>query len=409
VRRPTVLLLFGAIFASELGWAGVSPLLPSFQDRYALTDVSTSLIVSLAAIGILLVSLPASALTNRFSVRTLTLWSLVALALGNLGVGMSRSFATLLLARVVFGIGLGAIWVTGTAWLHDAAGEDGPRALALTTSVVGIGSLIGPAVTGTLGERYSLGTPFVLLGALVATILVALALDRSPSGRSVEPGAPLREMLHAARTDVLMLSSLVLAFVVGLMWMSVDLLAPLRLADHGFSASRIGIVFSGVSIVFVVASAATSRRAERYATIRLSATWTAVFAACVLVAAVGVGPTPTIAFLLTMGVTTGVMVSLTYPLGVVGAAQGGFNIAVVGALLNLCWAVAGLVGPSIAGTAAQLVDDRVWFLALAAGGFVAAGWMWRRRDAPRELVVSPATGSAGRSVSNPDDRAYPQL
>jgi len=386
-----VLLLFGALFASELGWAGVSPLLPSFQDRYGLTDVTTSLIVSLAAIGILVVSLPASALTNRFSVRTLTLWSLAALAIGNLGVGASRSFAALLLARVVFGAGLGAIWVTGTAWLHDAAGEDGPRALALTTSVVGIGSLVGPAVTGTLGERYSLGTPFVVLGAVVATILVALALLRSPSGRSVDPGPPLREMLRAVRVDVLMLSSLVLSLVVGLMWMSVDLLAPLRLADHGFSASRIGIVFSGVSIVFVVASAATSRRAERYATIRLAATWTAVFAACVLVAAVGVGPTPTIAFLLAMGVTTGVMVSLTYPLGVVGAGQGGFNIAVVGALLNLCWAVSGLVGPSIAGTAAQLVDDRVWFLALAVGASVAAGWMWRRREVRRDATSAIAS------------------
>jgi MFS family permease len=243
--------------------------------------------------------------------------------------------------------------------------------------------------------------PFILLGVVVATILVALMLVRSPSGRSVDPGAPLREMLRAARVDVLMLSSLVLALVVGLMWMSVDLLAPLRLADHGFSASRIGIVFSGVSIVFVVASAVTSRRAERYATIRLSAVWTAAFAVCVLVAVAGAGPTPTIAFLLAMGVTTGVLVSLTYPLGVVGAAQGGFNIAVVGALLNLCWAVSGLVGPSIAGAAAQLLDDRVWFLALAAGGAVAAGWMWRRRNVLQESVADPATGAAARSVPNP--------
>jgi predicted MFS family arabinose efflux permease len=91
LRRATVVLLFGAIFAAELGWAGISPLLPSFQDRYALTDVGTGLIVSVASVGILLVSLPASALTNRFSVRALTLWSLAGLALGDLGVGLSRS------------------------------------------------------------------------------------------------------------------------------------------------------------------------------------------------------------------------------------------------------------------------------------------------------------------------------
>jgi MFS transporter, ACDE family, multidrug resistance protein len=389
LRRATVVLLFGAIFGAELGWAGISPLLPSFQDRYGLTDVGTALIVSVASVGILVVSLPASALTNRFSVRTLTLSSLGALALGNFGVGLSHSYAALLLARLVFGAGLGAIWVTGTAWLHDAAGDSGARALALTTSVVGAGSLIGPALTGSLGERYSLGTPFVLLGAVVAIMLVVLLVLPAPSGRVVEPGPPLREMLRDARADTMMLAALVLTLAVALMWMSAELLAPLRLADHGFTAARIGLVFSCVSVVFVVTSALTSARAERYATIRLSSLWTLAFAACVLIAIVGTSPAPTIVFLLAMGLTTGVLVALTYPLGVAGAAQGAFSVAVVGALINLVWALAGLLGPTIGGTAAQLADDRVWFLALAACGFVAAAWMWRRRASETDGTQSP--------------------
>lgn len=399
MRRATVVLLFGAIFAAELGWAGISPLLPSFQDRYALTDVATGLIVSVASVGILLVSLPTSALTNRLSVRTLTLWSLSALALGNLGVGFSRSYAALLVARLIFGVGLGAMWVTGTAWLHDAAGEAAPRALALTTSVVGAASLIGPAVTGALGERYSLGTPFVLLGVVVALVLVVLAVLPSPSGRAVDPGPPLREMLSAARVDVMMRSSLVLTLAVALLWMSAELLVPLRLDEHGFRASQIGLAFSAASIVFVVASALTSARAERYATLRLSAAWTAVFAACVLIAVVGVAPPPTIAFLVAMGVTTGVLVALTYPLGVAGAAQGGFNVAVVGALINLVWAGSGLIGPTVGGAAAQFVDDRVWFFALSVCGFGAAAWMWRRRYASTQISsIAPSGGKSAQPI-----------
>jgi predicted MFS family arabinose efflux permease len=380
VRRATVSLLFGAIFAAELGWAGISPLLPSFQDRYELTDVGTGLIVSVASMGILLVSLPASALTNRLSLRSLTLCSLIALALGNLGVGFSRSYAALLVARLIFGVGLGTLWVTGTAWLHAAAGKGAPRALALTTSVVGAASLIGPALTGSLGERYSLGTPFFLLGGVVVLLLVILALLPTRSGREVDPGPPLREMLRAARAQATMLSGLVLTLAVALMWMSTELLAPLRLAEHGFGASEIGIVFSAVSIVFVASSALTSARAERYATIRLSSVWTAAFAACVWIAIVGVAPAPTIVFLVAMGITTGVLVALTYPLGVAGAAAGGFNVAVVGALINLVWALSGLVGPTVGGAAAQLVDDRLWFAGLAVCGFGAAAWMWRRRE-----------------------------
>jgi predicted MFS family arabinose efflux permease len=401
MRRTTVVLLFGAIFAAELGWAGISPLLPSFQDRYALTDVATGLIVSVASVGILLVSLPASALTNRRSVRTLTLWSLSALAIGDFGVGFSRSYAGLLTARLVFGVGLGSMWVTGTAWLHDAAGEGAPRALALTTSVVGAASLIGPAVTGALGERYSLGAPFVLLGGVVTLVLVVLAVLPSPSGRAVDPGPPLGEMLRAARADVTMLSALVLTLAVALMWMSAELLVPLRLAEHGFGASKIGLAFSAASVVFLLASAVTSARAERYATLRVSAAWTAVFAGGVLIAVLGSGAAPTIAFLVAMGLTTGVLVALTYPLGVAGAAEGGFSVAVVGALINLVWAASGLVGPTVGGTAAELVDDRVWFVGLSVCGFAAAAWMWRRRDAR----IAPTGLDAGPRKA---DRALPR-
>jgi MFS family permease len=106
-------------------------------------------------------------------------------------------------------------------------------------------------------------------------------------------------------------------------------------------------------------------------------------------------------FLMAMGLTTGVLVALTYPLGVAGAEQGGFNVAMVGALLNLCWALSGLLGPTIAGTAAEVVDDRLWFLALAVGSFAAVGWMWRRREGPRHLGTGDRapTSSSGPEPS----------
>jgi predicted MFS family arabinose efflux permease len=421
----TVVLLFGAIFAAELGWAGISPLLPSFQQRYSLTDVATALIVTVASFGVLLVSVPASGLTNRFSVRTLTLWSLGAITLGNLGSGFAGSYAEFLVARSVFGMGLGILWVTGTAWLHDAAGKSGPRALALTSSVVGAAGLIAPALTGYFGERYSLGAPFFLLGSIAAMILVALGLLRSPDARNVDPGPPLPDMLRAARDDTRVRTSLVADLAVGLMWMSADVLVPLRLAARGFTPSEIGLTFSASSIVFVVVSAVVSARAERFATIRLTALWTGVFAACVLVPVASVAVAATIAFVVAMSMTTGILVAVTYPLAIAGATRGGFNVALVGALMGLDWAVSGLLGPTLGGSVAQIIGDRVWFLALAIGSLGAAGWMWRRRESvipsiagrqhqrTRELISTSSTldeGGASQSgaavASRPVDGAH---
>jgi len=73
------------------------------------------------------------------------------------------------------------------------------------------------------------------------------------------------------------------------------------------------------------------------------------------------------------------MIAVTYPLGAVGAREGGFSVAVVGALLNVVWAASGIVGPSIGGSLSGSIGDTAVFLLLAAVSVVCAAWMWTRR------------------------------
>jgi DHA1 family inner membrane transport protein len=378
VRRPVVPLLFATIFVAEMSWSGVAPLLPDYQDLYGLSDSTTGLVLSVASIGILLVSLPAGALTRRFPVRTLTLWGVGALTVGNLITGAAESYGMLLAGRCLLGVGLGTMWVTATAWLHDAAGDRSARALALTTTIVGIGSLLGPSLAGVLGERYGLGVPFVVLGVACGLTGLALALAPGDAGRVAEPGPPLRDMLRAAVADDPLMVSVLLTLIVALMWMTVELLVPLRLDGLGFSASQIGVVFSASAILFAGSSWVTARRAERHSTVRFAAGWSTVFGLGLVFAAVVTSAPATIVFLCVMGVTTGAMIAITYPLGAVGAAAGGFSVAVVGALLNMVWAGSGILGPGIGGVLAGSVGDTVVFVALAAIGLGSAGWMWVR-------------------------------
>ncbi|MEP6758158.1 MAG: MFS transporter [Actinomycetota bacterium] len=379
MRRPTVLLLFATIFVGELGWSGIAPLLPDLQDRFGLSDTQTGFILSVSAVGILFVSLPAGAMSRRFAVRTLTLWGMGALAAGNLVVGVADSYPTVLAGRALLGVGLGTMWVTATAWLHDVAGEDSSKALAMTTAVVGIGSLVGPAFAGYVGERYSLGTPFVVLGVVCVATGIALVFAPGEEGRVPEPSPPLADMVRAARADDLMVTSLLLTLVVALMWMTTELLVPLRLDHLGYSATAIGLAFSASAVVFAATSAMTARGAERYVTIRVAALWCVAFGVGLTIAAFFVSAPATIVFLLVMGITTGVLIALTYPLGAVGARAGGFSVAVVGALLNMVWAGSGIVGPSLGGALAQSVSDRATFGLLAMFGFGAAWFMWSHR------------------------------
>jgi predicted MFS family arabinose efflux permease len=382
MRRPIVLLLFAMIFVAELGWAGISPLLPEFQQRYGLTDASTGLILSVAGVGILLVSLPAGALSRRFSMRTLTLWGMGALTVGNLVTGLADSYGGVLFGRALLGMGLGTMWVTGTAWLHEAAGDRGAHALALTTTVVGIGSLVGPAITGFLGERYGIGVPFVTLGVMCGLMGIALSLAPDRSGRGVDPSPPLRDMLRAARADDLLITSVLITLVVSLMWMTVELLVPLRLDGLGFSASRIGLVFSAASVVFAGASVIAARGADRYATIRYSAVWTTLLAVGLAFGSLVTSAPGTFTFLLMMSVTSGMIIAITYPLGAIGAREGGFSVAVVGALLNMVWALSGIVGPLVGGSISGAVGDAAVYAVLGTVSVAGAVWMWTRPRAP---------------------------
>lgn len=385
MRRPLVLMLFAALFVAELGWSGVAPLIPDLRDRFALSDTQAGLVFTLASVGILLASLPAGAVSRRFSVRTMTLWAMASIIAANLTMAFANSFSVVLVGRVLFGIGLGTMWVAGTAWIHDAAGEDASKALAMTTAVVGIGGLLGPAFAGFVAEHFSLGAPFWVLGAVSVVMTLALGVMPSTVGREPEPSLPLRDMLRAAGADPMMLASIVVTLAVSLMWMTADLLVPLRLHDHGFSTAGIGLALSFASVAFIAMSALTARHADRYATLRLAAAWTLVMGGGIAIAALSTSTAGTFAFLVIAGASSGVLIALTYPLGVLGARRGHFSVAVVGALLNMIWAGAGLIGPTAGGAMSQAFGDRVAFIALTVIAVGGAAWMWVRRS--REPVL----------------------
>jgi MFS family permease len=86
---------------------------------------------------------------------------------------------------------------------------------------------------------------------------------------------------------------LLLTTAAAVVWMTSDLLIPLRLADGGFDVAQIGITFSVASVLFISASALTARGADRWARPRIAATATALLAACTAVPALLTGvPAP---------------------------------------------------------------------------------------------------------------------
>jgi YNFM family putative membrane transporter len=371
-----VVLLYIALLVGEMSWSAVAPLLPSFADRFSLSDSRAGLILSVASMAILVVSIPAGAITRTIGARRLTVAAAVTMTVGDVVIGLATSYGVLLAGRGVFGLGLGMLWVGSTSWLHDAAGDQGPRALAMTSAVIGLGSLVGPAFAGVVGDHLGLGAPFLILAAANLAVVLALMLESSGTAEPRGEAEPaLRDMVRAAGADAMIRGSVLLMLVGSLLWLTSYLLVPLRLDAAGWSAADIGVAFSISSLLFAGVSWVVARRAERWATLGVAAAATGALAASLLVVIASASVGATVAFLMLAGLTTAVMIALTFPLGVAGSRH--VSVALIGGLLNVAWAISGLVGPTLGGIAAETIGERMTFVVLAVITGAAALWMLR--------------------------------
>ena len=382
MQRKVVLLLYATILVSEMSWSAVAPLLPTFADRFSLGASRTGVILSVASLAILAVSIPAGALTRRFGPRRLTLAAAATMTIGNLLIGSADGYVALLLGRTVFGLGLGTIWVGGTSWLHDVSGDQRAKTLSMTSAIIGLGSLIGPGFAGIVAERLGTGAPFLMLAgvtALVSFVLLASAPRVVHVRGHDEPR--FRELVRAAGVDDMVRTSVALMFVGSVLWLCSYVLVPNRLDAEGWSAADIGIAFSISSLLYAAVSWWIARRAERAATLGIAAASTAALAASLAVVVASASVAATVAFLMLAGLVTAVMIAITFPVGVRGPEH--VPVALIGGLLNVAWAVAGLLGPPLAGAAAETLGDRATFLLLALFTGTVALWMTtaRRRHA----------------------------
>ena len=378
MRQRVVVLVYIALFVGELSWSGITPLIPSYVAEYDLTDFEGGLVLSVASFGILVASLPASVITQHVNPRTLTLTAMAVIALAGFAMAVAPGYWWIVAARLVFGVGFGFMWVSTAAWLADAAGTDSPRVLALTTSIVGLGAMLSPGYAGWVADQFGLSAPFVGVGIITSLLFVLLLTDRSGTGLNKDPAPPARELVRAAHSDPDLVTMLLLTTAAAVVWMTADLLVPLRLDRAGFDVSTIGIVFSVSAVIFVGASALTARRADRLATPRVAAIATGGLAAVTFVPAVSLGVPAVLIFLIGAAVTTGVIVAITFPFGLYSVARGAVTVAVMSALANIIWALSGMAGPTVGGAFAEWAGDGPAFAVLALVSVVVTGIVSRR-------------------------------
>src|SRR5215470_15136534 len=89
-------LIYGLVLASSGAQYAVVPILPVYAHRLGLTGVQQGMVLGATGLATLAISVPAGALSDRFSARRLTLWAGWLMSVALFTQAMAGSFPLLL-------------------------------------------------------------------------------------------------------------------------------------------------------------------------------------------------------------------------------------------------------------------------------------------------------------------------
>ncbi|MDG4766021.1 MFS transporter [Solwaraspora sp. WMMD406] len=382
--RPMV-PLFGAILCCMLAVGASLAVLPFLvRDEIGGGTVAVGVVVGAIAVAAVLARPVAGRLADRYGYRQVMLVGAAVSALGGVGYLLADSVPALVAVRIVHGVGEGAVYTAGAAWLVSLSPpERRGRVVGLYGIYMWIGITVG-ALLGTVAMRAG-GYPAAWI-LCVVSILAGLALVASmpPAARATAAGRAAIFPTSALTPGVaLSLAALGYAALAGFV--------ALHMAERGVAN---GIAaFNAFGFTYIGVRLLAGHWPDRLGARRV-AIWSA------MVEAVGlslVAVAPNLLVAVVGGLVMGAGLSLLFPalaLLVINRTEPAHQGAALGMFTSF-WDVGLVVGGPLTGLIVGLAGYRVAFLAMlgfaVVSGAVAAVGI---RAAPRSAVVAerPAAG-----------------
>jgi MFS family permease len=364
--RRTLVLVSAIVCFETVFFTVLAPLLPRFAQRFDLSVAQAGLLTSAYAAGALVAAVPSGLLVTRIGVKATALSGLALLSAASVAFGLAPDTASIFVARITQGCGCALAWTGGLAWLvGQAPRERRGETIGVAFGAAVAGALLGPAI-GALAS---------VAGA--APIFVGLALPAfalTVWGTTIPDGPPQLISLGTfgqALTQRSLVKPALLIALAGFLLGLISVLAPLRLARLGWSASAIGAVFLLAAAAQTLLNPALGRwtdRRGRVAPLRLGLVLSAA-ASIALASSAGRWGYPGI--VLVAGIAFGLLWTPGMALLSDGTAELGLGFAAGFALMNLAWPPGQLVGSAGGGIVAQATSNSVPYL--VAGGLCLAG------------------------------------
>lgn len=227
----------------DLQAAGIAAV--GMAQAFALDKMQMGWIFSAGILGLLPGALVGGMLADRHGRKRVLIISVMLFGLFSIATALAWSFPTLLLARLMTGVGLGAALPNLIALTSEAAG---PRFRGTAVSLMYCGVPIGAALAAALGFSglASAWQTVFWVGGVVPLLLVPMLMRWLPESAVFHTGvqpAPLRTLLAPGNASATLLLWLCYFFTLLVVYMLINWL-PMLLVEQGFSGSQAaGVMF----------------------------------------------------------------------------------------------------------------------------------------------------------------------
>src|SRR3954447_18698903 len=360
--RRLLALTASIVFVDTVFFAAIVPLLPTYVDHFDLSKAGAGILVAAYPAGTFLGALPGGWLTGRIGVRPTVLLGLATLVASSLAFAFAQSIGVLVVARFVQGFGSSESWAGAVGWLVGAAPRERRGEL--------IGSAMAAAIVRAPGGP-ALGAAAAAAGPELVFSAVAVAgagLFVWAAGTPARPPGPqpTTAMVLRAVREPRIGTGMWLVVLVGLMFGTLDVLAPLRLDELGATATAIGATFLLAAALEAAESPLIGRLSDRHG--RVLPTLVGLSAGAVMIALL---PWPQETWLLVLALllacpSIGILWTPSMAMLSDGAEDRGLEQGYGVPLINLAWSTGQPLGSAGGARLGQVYGDALPYLALAA-------------------------------------------
>ncbi|HTI13149.1 MAG TPA: MFS transporter [Dictyobacter sp.] len=204
-QRSPLLLMALTILIDFTGFGLIIPLLPFWAERLGANPLGIGTLITIYALAQFIFTPLLGSLSDRYGRRPIILWSLLIEALSLVLTAVSGSFAMLLLARAIGGLGASNIGSAQAVVSDVTSNSNRAKGMGYIGAAIGAGFVLGPALGGLLTPIGPTLPFWVAAGiALLNACLVFFLLPETHRPHTNNTGAnnhnqPINTLLHNFR------------------------------------------------------------------------------------------------------------------------------------------------------------------------------------------------------------------